>query len=421
MKFYIETLGCKVNSYESNYMEEKLLEKGYIKSDINNCDIYIVNTCSVTNQADNKSMKMIRHGLDKKIKVVVGCMSQNSIDKIKDLDISIILGNKYKSKIVELIEEYIKNKKQIIKIEDLSNTEFENMTINNFDKTRAFVKIQDGCNNFCSYCIIPYTRGNVRSKDKLDVLKEIECLISKGFKEVVLTGIHTGHYGEYTNYDFASLLSDIIKINGLKRLRISSIEITELNDRVLNILKDSEIIANHLHIPLQSGCNKILKAMNRKYNIDYFIKKIEEIRKIRPSIAITTDLIVGFPNETEEDFKETLENLKKINFAKIHVFPYSKREGTKASTMENQIDEKIKKERCKKVIDLSRELELNYFNSFINSEVVFIKEVYKDNYLIGHTSNYLSIKAYSEFDIEKEVKVIIKEIDYPYCIGEIVK
>ncbi|MBQ8234016.1 MAG: tRNA (N(6)-L-threonylcarbamoyladenosine(37)-C(2))-methylthiotransferase MtaB [Bacilli bacterium] len=421
MKFYIETLGCKVNSYESNYMEEKLLEKGYIKSDINNCDIYIVNTCSVTNQADNKSMKMIRHGLDKKIKVVVGCMSQHNIDKIKDLDISIILGNKYKSKIVELIEEYIKNKKQIIKIEDLSNTEFENMTINNFDKTRAFVKIQDGCNNFCSYCIIPYTRGNVRSKNRLDVLKEIECLISKGFKEVVLTGIHTGHYGEYTKYDFASLLSDIIKIKGLKRLRISSIEITELNDRVLNILKDSEIIANHLHIPLQSGCNKILKAMNRKYNIDYFIKKIEEIRKIRPSIAITTDLIVGFPNETEEDFKETLENLKKINFAKIHVFPYSKREGTKASTMENQIDEKIKKERCKKVINLSRELELNYFNSFINSEVVFIKEVYKDNYLIGHTSNYLSIKAYSEFDIENEVKVIIKEIDYPYCIGEIVK
>lgn len=424
MKFYIYTLGCKVNTYESSVMANNLKQAGFEEvGDSNLADIYIINTCTVTNTASNKSLKMIRQAYrknNKAIIIIVGCLSQVESSNISKLPgVSIILGNKNKSKIVDYIKEYQTIKEQIIDIYDLSKTEFECMKLNNVNQTRAFVKIQDGCNNFCSYCIIPYTRGDVRSKSRNDVLEEIKSLVANGHKEVVLTGIHTGHYGsDLENYDFADLLSEIVKISGLERLRISSIEITELDEKVLTIINNSKIIVDHLHIPLQSGCDKTLLEMNRKYDIKYFKDKVNQIRKIRPDISLTTDVIVGFPNETDEDFNTTYHNIKEISFSKIHVFPYSVRKGTKAEHMPNKIDDVTKKQRVKKLLELSKELEISYMQKFIGKEILFIPEVYHDSYLIGHTGNYLLIKASGDEKLlNKDVIGIITEIVYPYCLA----
>ena len=419
MKYYIINLGCKVNAYEAKVMSDLLTNAGFTKGSIDDADIYIVNTCFVTNVAEHKSFQMIRKAIKHKPKLVIvcGCLPQMKEKEVLAIDgVDIVLGNKDKSKIIEYINNY---KGKVSKIYDLTNAEFEDMQLNNFDKTRAFVKIQDGCNNFCSYCIIPYTRGNVRSKKKEDVINEIKNLINYGHKEIVLTGIHTGNYHDL-DYDFADLLNDIVKIPNLKRLRISSIEITEINDRVIDVIKNNDILVDHMHIPLQSGSNTILELMNRKYDITYFINKINKLRSIRPLISITTDVIVGFPNETEELFNETIDNIKKIGFAKLHVFPYSVREGTKASLMDNQVPENIKKERARKLIDLSKELEINYINNFIGSYLEFIPETYKDGYLYGHTGNYLSIKVPGDKSLlNKIIKVKIKQLDYPYCVSNI--
>ena len=300
------------------------------------------------------------------------------------------------------------------------HTTFEPMELDSFEtRTRAFVKVQDGCNNFCSYCIIPYTRGNIRSKEKEDVVNEIKCLVKNNYKEVVLTGIHTGHYGkDRYDYDFSDLLSELCKIDGLERIRISSIEITELDDKFINTLRKNEKIVNHIHIPLQSGCDKTLKEMNRKYDTKYYKSKIDEIRKIRPGISITTDLIVGFPNETIEDFFKTYEFLKEINFSKIHVFPYSRRKGTPADLMDNQVDEKTKKERVKKVLELSRTLEEKYMNEFLNKDVEVLIEKYEDGIITGHTGNYIQVKLKGDIsDINKIVKIHIERLEYPFIIG----
>ncbi len=424
MKFYIYTLGCKVNSYESRIMTEDLINAGYVEEKDNNipADIYIINTCSVTNTADSKSLKLIRQAIKKNkdaIIVVCGCLAQVKPETVNIEGVDIVIGNKNKSKVSEYINEYVKNKNKKTDIYDISNVEFETMKLNNFDKTRAFIKIQDGCNNFCAYCIIPYTRGSVRSKPREDILNEIDHLTLNGHKEIVLTGIHTGNYGsEFDNYDFADLLNEIVKIKKLSRIRISSIEITELNDRVLEIIKNNNVLVDHLHIPLQSGSDEILKLMNRKYDTKYFIEKINKIRKIRPDISITTDVIVGFPNETDKNFNETIETIKKVDFSKLHVFPYSKREGTKAATMEGQVKEEVKKQRVMELLKLSKELENKYMNKFIGKTLTFIPEVYKDGYLIGHTGNYLLIKLKGcEELLHKEVSVKLMENQYPYIIS----
>lgn len=424
MKFYIYTLGCKVNSYESRIMTEDLINAGYVEVKDNNipADIYIINTCSVTNTADSKSLKLIRQAIKKNkdaIIVVCGCLAQAKPETVNIEGVDIVIGNKNKSKVSEYINEYVKNKNKKTDIYDISNVEFETMKLNNFDKTRAFIKIQDGCNNFCAYCIIPYTRGSVRSKPREDILNEIDHLTLNGHKEIVLTGIHTGNYGsEFDNYDFADLLNEIVKIKKLSRIRISSIEITELNDRVLEIIKNNNVLVDHLHIPLQSGSDEILKLMNRKYDTKYFIEKINKIRKIRPDISITTDVIVGFPNETDKNFNETIETIKKVDFSKLHVFPYSKREGTKAATMEGQVKEEVKKQRVMELLKLSKELENKYMNKFIGKTLTFIPEVYKDGYLIGHTGNYLLIKLKGcEELLHKEVSVKLMENQYPYIIS----
>ena len=421
MKVKAVTLGCKVNAYESEYILSSFKDRGYeITNDI--ADIYIVNTCSVTNTSDAKSRKVINRLIRENpnsIIVVMGCM----IEANKDMEIpgvSLIIGNKDKNKVVDLVENYLKDKQVRKILYDNFDDTFEDMFITNMTShTRAFVKIQDGCENFCSYCIIPYTRGKQRSKDPDLVIKEIETLVSNGYKEIVLTGIHTGHYGSDLQTTFPDLLKRIVKINGLERLRISSIEITELNDEFFEVLKANPIIVSHLHIPLQAGSDTVLQAMNRKYLTNYFEAKVKKIREIRPDISLTTDVIVGFPGETEEEFQETLDFVSKIKFTKVHVFPYSRRKGTKADTMPNQIPENIKKERVKRLIDLSNQLEKEYLDLFFNKEVeVLIEEEYPD-YSLGHTGNYLKVKVLKPFKSNELIKVkIIKREDF-MLIGEV--
>ena len=422
MKFYIYSLGCKVNSYESNVMKDNLINNGFIYSDIDDADIVIINSCTVTNTADNKTLKLIRHVRNNYdvILVVVGCFIQAKKDDLSDIPGDILLGNKNKSIISNYINRYLVSHERIVDVTDISNTDFELMKLNNYDHTRAFIKIQDGCNNFCSYCIIPFTRGDVRSKPKDDVISEVKSLISSGHKEIVLTGIHTGNYGcEFDGYDFACLLNDLVKIDGLERLRISSIEITEINDRVIDIIRSNDVLVDHMHIPLQAGSDTILKSMNRKYNMEYFFNKINILRSIRPNISITTDVIVGFPGETDELFLETVDNIKKIGFTKLHVFPYSRRRGTVADNMDNQVDECVKKKRVRVLLDLSKELEIDYMNKFVGKKVTFIPEVIKDGYLIGHTGNYLLIKCKGDNLSHESHDVIITGVEYPYCVGDI--
>ena len=415
------SLGCKVNTYEMEFILSSFKDKGYdITDDV--ADIYIINTCSVTNMSDAKSRKVINRVIRENpsaIVVVMGCMIEANKDYSND-GISIIIGNKDKKKVVELVEEYLSNHEKIKRLYKNFDDEFEDMFITNMEgRTRAFVKIQDGCENFCSYCIIPYTRGKCRSKKKEIVLEEINTLVNNGYKEIVLTGIHTGHYGEDGNTSFPELLREIVKVEGLKRLRISSIEITELNDDFLDVLKNYPVIVDHMHIPLQAGSDKTLHEMNRKYDTKYFLDKINIIRSIRPNISITTDIIVGFPGETDKEFNETCEFSKKIGFSKIHVFPYSRRSGTKADTMPNQVDEKIKKERVSKLMQISDELEIKYLEKFINQEVEVLVEKSIDGISTGHTGNYLQVEISKVCDKNSLINVIIKKRRDKVLEGEV--
>ena len=418
----ILTLGCKVNTYESEYVINKLKENNYeIKSFNDICDVYIINTCTVTNTSDSKSKKMINNAIKKNpdaCVVAMGCFIEANKDyQIDGLDITI--GNKDKSKIIELLDEYFEKKETINRLYKEEKTTFEDMYITDFPgRTRAFVKVQDGCENFCSYCIIPFVRGKCRSKELDKVVKEITDLTNNGYQEVVLTGIHTGNYGVDLNTNFAKLLKELVKIEKLKRLRISSIEITELTDEVLEVIKDNKVIVDHMHIPLQAGSDEILKLMNRKYDLNYFFNKIKEIRTIRPEISITTDVIVGFPGETEELFQNTINTCKELELTKMHVFPYSIRKGTVAESLPNHLDQSIKKDRARRLLEVSKELEKNYFNKYIGKEVEVLIEETKDGYSYGHTGNYLYVKINRELEHNTFVQVKVTKIDYPYCLAE---
>ena len=394
MKFNIITFGCKVNQYESNMMEENMLSSNFFYEENKDlADIIIVNTCSVTNVADKKCLKMIRRIRRENpdnLLVVAGCSSQNNQEVYKKLDIDILIGNKDKSRIADIIKEYIKTEKRYVKFYNERDLEFEDMQINDYNHNRAFIKIEDGCDNFCSYCIIPYVRGSVRSKDFSKVISEAKNLADHNHKEIVLTGIHTGHYLN-NDHDLTDLINELSKIDNILRIRISSIEITELNDKFLSMLEENKKVCDHLHIPLQAGSDEILKRMNRKYDLKYYEDKINRIRSIRPDISITTDIIVGFPYETDDLFEYTLEFAKKINFSKIHVFPYSKREGTPAAIMPNQVDDKIKKMRVKKLMELSDKLEKEYYDKFKGKDLDILIEECDNNVSIGHTSNYLMV------------------------------
>lgn len=418
----ILTLGCKVNTYESEFVTNLLKENGYeIKDFTDICDIYIINTCTVTNTSDIKSKKMIRNAIKRNphaCVVAMGCFIEANKDyEIEGLDI--VIGNKDKSKIIELLDEYFSKKETIKRLYSQELNSFEDMFITNFpNRTRAFVKIQDGCENFCSYCIIPFVRGKCRSKDFNKVLEEINALVANGYYEVVLTGIHTGNYGVDINTTFAALLKEIVKIKQLKRLRISSIEITELTDEVLNVIKENNVIVDHLHIPLQAGSNEVLKGMNRKYDLEYFYNKIKQIRTIRPNISISTDIIVGFPGESKGMFEQTLKTSKELSFSKIHVFPYSERKGTKALEIEPKVNPTEKKQRARELLELSKQLELEYANKFLNKTVEVLIEEQKENYSIGHTSNYLKVKIEKLIKPNTFINVKIKKIEYPYCLAE---
>ncbi len=420
MKVGIYTLGCKVNAYESEYVMSLFKERGYeIVPFTEKCDIYIINTCSVTNTSDAKSRKVIHQAIRRNpdaCVVAMGCFIEANKNIVID-GVDIFIGNKDKSQIVSLVEEHQKNKKEIRNLYEDLGTEFEDMEISSFEgRTRAFVKIQDGCENFCTYCIIPFVRGKCRSKDPELVIKEITTLVNHGYQEIVLTGIHTGNYGVDLEMDFSSLLKKILRIPNLHRLRISSIEITELNQNVLNLLKNP-IIANHLHIPLQSGSSQIMRAMNRKYTKEEYLEKIKEIRRIRSDISISTDVIVGFPGEEEDLFEESYQFCKEVGFSKIHVFPYSKRDGTAASKFPNQMDARVKKERVKRLSELSNWLEDAYMRKFLGKEVEVLIERTIDGSSIGHTSNFLLVKVLGEYQQGQLLSVFIDKIQYPYCLG----
>jgi len=419
MKFKIITLGCKVNTYESEYMLEQLLSSGYIYCE-EKPDIIIINTCSVTNMADSKSLKIVRRARRENtdaILVVCGCSVQNDSNKYKDINIDILIGNRKKKDIITLLNNYLENKEFYHFVSEERKIEFENMKVDKFTThTRAFIKIQDGCNNFCSYCIIPYLRGDIRSKYFNDVVEEAKTLVLNGHKEIVLTGIHTGSYND-NGKDLSDLLEELCKIDGLDRIRISSIEITELNEKFMRVFKNNTKICNHLHVPLQSGSDNVLKRMNRKYDKDYYRKKINELRSVRSDISITTDAIVGHPYETDEDFSEYLEFCKEINFSKMHVFPYSIRTGTAASTMP-QVENNIKKERAKQLTQLSNELELIYMDSFIGKELEVLTEEYNGEYTVGHTSNYLKVYIQGDYKLNMNYKCKITKLENACLYGE---
>lgn len=393
--FLIKTLGCKVNSYESEFVRNLLLNENY-KEVEENADICLINTCTVTNTADNKSKQVInniRKNNPNAIVVAFGCFCEFRKDNIDSLiDAEIILGTRNKTKVLKYIKEYYKNHKRIISFDNSEEDIFEDMEIKKYEHHhRAFIKIEDGCNNFCSYCIIPYVRGRVRSKDFNKCIIEVNDLAISGHKEIVLSGIHTGQYSS-DGKRLADLINEISKIEQMKRIRLSSVEIVELDDKIMDIIKNNDKFVSHLHIPLQAGCDKTLKAMNRRYNLNYFSDKVNLIRSLRQNISLTTDVIVGFPGETDEDFNETLNYCKKIGFSKIHVFPYSDRSGTVASKMPNHVPRSIVKERARKLIELSNKLEKEYFNLFINKEENVLVEEYKNGYYYGFTENYIPVK-----------------------------
>ena len=400
MKFKVFSLGCKVNSYECSALSSLLLSKGYIEEK-DHPDVVIVNTCSVTATADQKSRQHIRKMMNNyphAICVVMGCYSQGNIDYIsKEIKPHIVVGTSHRDEIPELIEDYLKNKRPIVKVDNNPRSfDYEEMGVTSYsENVRAYLKIQDGCDNFCSYCLIPYRRGKARSRSKENVIKEAQYLIEQGYQEIVLTGIHVGGYGnDLKDTSFSDLVSSLVKLPGINSLRISSIEESEIDDQLIDMVVNNKVLAKHLHIPLQSGSKTVLQRMNRKYTPEQFVNKLQKIRKLCPDIALSTDVIVGFPGESEEEFEETVDLIKKCDFNMLHVFPFSAREGTGAYLMKNQIDPKIKKQRAAVLLDLSKQLWEKYIDKFVGKEIeVLIERLDINNQIaFGHTNNYIDVR-----------------------------
>ena len=399
------TLGCKVNQYETNAMSQKFIESGYqLVEHTEEADIYIVNTCTVTNMSDRKSRQMLRKMKEqnpKAILIAVGCYAQvgrQELEKIPEIDF--VLGNHEKVNIVEYLEKKIE-----FKISDLMQEkdyeEYGDITFS--EKTRAVIKIQDGCDRFCTYCIIPYARGRVRSRNPENIISEITKIAQRGIKEVVITGIHIASYGKdfKNDYYLIDLLEEINKIPGIERIRLGSIEPLLITQDFVKRLKELDKVCHHFHLSLQSGCNDTLKRMNRRYTTQEFQNIVDILRENYDDVILTTDIIVGFPGETEEEFNETYEFLKKIKFYKMHVFKYSPRKGTKAAVMKNQIDGNVKEHRSKILIELSNSNEAKYQEELIGKEVEILWEEEKDGFYKGHTANY--ILAYYSENKENEI------------------
>lgn len=420
MKVAFYTLGCKVNQYETNGMIQAFLEKGYKIVDFTEkSDIYIINTCTVTSISDKKSRQMIRRTKQlnpEAIVVAVGCYAQVAKDKLEEIkDIDLILGISEKTEIIKYVEEEIKERNPKTYISDVMHQkQFVDFgSVNYTDKNRVAIKVQDGCNQFCTYCIIPYARGRIRSRKIENVKKEIEDLAKKGIKEIVITGIHVASYGKdlEENIGLIDLLEEINKIDGIERIRLSSLEPTLITEEFVKRLSKLSKICDHFHLSLQSGCNETLKRMNRHYNTEEFKKATELLRKAYPNVALTTDIIVGFPGETEEEFNITYDFLKEINFYKMHVFKYSPRHGTKAEKMPNQIDGNIKEERSKKLIELSDKNEINQNKRYINKNLDVLIEEFEEGYYKGHTTNYIMVKIQENTNNLQNKIVTVKIID----------
>ncbi len=418
VSFY--TLGCKVNQYETNAMAQKFKEAGYEIVDMNDdiSDICIVNTCTVTNMSDRKSRHSLRRVKEKNpfaIIAAVGCYAQvakNDLEKMSEIDI--VLGNEEKANIVQYVEKFMENhnENKLIEIEDIaSKKEFEDMgQITYTEKTRAFIKVQDGCNQFCSYCIIPYARGRVRSRNAESIIKEITQIAQNGIKEVVITGIHVASYGrDFGNENgLIELLEKINNIEGIKRIRLGSLEPKIITEEFMQRLSKLEKMCHHFHLSLQSGCDETLKRMNRKYTTAEVKEIIERLRRYYDDVMLTTDIIVGFPGETEEEFETTYQFLKEVKLYKMHVFQYSPRKGTRAAVMPNQIDGNIKEARSKKLIELSNENQKMYNKQLVGKEVEILfedKEIENGiTYFRGHTQNYILVKYKTDENLENTLK-----------------
>ena len=425
------TLGCKTNQYETNGMMQKFIESGYEICDLQDKpDIYVVNTCTVTNIADRKSRQSLRRVKEKNntIVVAVGCYAQVAKEQLENMpEIDIVLGNKEKKDIVKYVDEFLEKRnenKPVIAVADISiQKEFDEYgCITYTERARTEIKIQDGCNNFCTYCLIPYARGRIRSRKKDNILEEVKIVANKGIKEIVLTGIHIASYGKdfEEEYKLIDLLEDLNKIKGIERIRLGSLEPTIITDEFVQRLSKLEKVCNHFHLSLQSGCNETLKRMNRKYTTEEFKQVTERIRKNFKDVNLTTDIIVGFPGETDEEFNLTYNFLKDIAFYKMHIFKYSKRDGTVAAKMPNQIDGNIAEERSKKLIELSEKNMESYNEKYFGKEVEVLFEEKQGEYWVGHTRNYIIVKIKSNDLLENGVKnVKIIEINKDILLGEI--
>lgn len=432
VSFY--TLGCKVNQYETNAMEQQFIKNNYeIVENTQKADIYVINTCTVTNMAERKSRQMLRRVKEINpfaVLVVCGCYAQvakNELEQIPEIDI--ILGINEKNEIVQIVENYMEKmaeqdkRSQEAEIDDVSKQkeflDFGDVTYT--EKNRAVVKVQDGCNMFCSYCIIPYARGRIRSRKIESVVSEIKKIAKEEIKEVVITGIHVASYGKDFDNENTSkkirlidLLEAINKIDGIDRIRLSSLEPTIVDEEFATRLSKLDKICDHFHLSLQSGCDETLKRMNRKYTTQIYRDAVATLRKYYPEASFTTDVIVGFPGETDEEFAKTYEFLKEIDFYRLHVFKYSPRRGTVAEKMPNQIDGNKKEERSNKLIELSNSTENKHNQSYIGKTVKVLFEEFEDGFFKGHTTNYMMVKVAGEEErsdkfVNKILDVKIKE------------
>ena len=424
------TLGCKVNQYETEAMLTLFKNKGYeIKSFDDVCDVYIINTCVVTSEAERKSRQMIGRAHKKNpnaIVAVVGCYSQMAPEKAESLKgVSVVVGTKDRKKIVELVQEAQKSASPLMCVENiLREREYENLEIENYeDRTRAFVKIEEGCTEFCSYCIIPYTRGAVRSRSAESITEEVKRLVSNGYREIVLTGIHIGSYGRDLG---GKTLLDAIKavdcVEGVERIRLGSVEPRVLTEDFVREISKMEKMCDHFHVSLQSGCDNTLERMNRKYTTDQYREAIKRLRGAFENPAITTDIITGFPGETEEDFNTTLDFVKEIAFSEVHVFPFSPREGTKAFDMKDQIEKRVREERAKKLIEVASKLHEKYLASFVGekAEVLFEQKISDDEYE-GHMRNYIKVRVKSTRDLtHKIVMVKLEKRENSVIVGKVI-
>jgi len=427
------TLGCKVNQYETNAMEQQFIQNGYkIVENTEKADIYVINTCTVTNMADRKSRQMLRRVKEinqSAVIVVCGCYAQVAKKELEQIpEVDIILGINEKNKIVQIVEEYLANKDNIIEVADVSKQkeflDFGDVTYT--EKNRAVIKVQDGCNMFCSYCLIPYARGRIRSRKIENVVSEIEKIAKQGIKEVVITGIHVASYGkdfDNENIRLINLLEEINKIEGIERIRLSSLEPTIVDEKFAQRLAKLEKICDHFHLSLQSGCDATLKRMNRKYTTARYKEATEILRKYYSNANFTTDVIVGFPGETNEEFNQTYKFLKEIGFYKMHIFKYSPRKGTVAEKLPNQVDGNIKEERSRKLIELSNNMQNEKNSQYIGKTVKVLFEEYENEYYKGHTTNYMVVKVQTKeqegfIDNIKDVEITENDTQTEELIGK---